>query len=141
MIGGQYVDVSAAPDLDERALRRLHELKTGRLLSAAVGVVLSLTGESGPAATGLRRFAAELGVLFQIVDDILDVTGDDATLGKPSGSDARHGKRTYVSAFGIDDARKLARESHTNACAAIAEVPGDTSTLEQIADYILTRDA
>jgi geranylgeranyl diphosphate synthase type II len=139
LIGGQYVDVSAAPDLDERALRRLHELKTGRLLAAAVGTVLSLTGESGPAATALRSFASEVGLLFQIVDDILDVTADEAVLGKPPGSDARGAKRTYVSAFGLDEARRLARQSHAHARAALTAAPGDTSTLEQIADYILER--
>ena len=56
----------------------------------------------GPATIAYRRFAAELGVLFQIVDDILDVTGDEEELGKPQGSDERHGKRTYVSVFGLD---------------------------------------
>jgi geranylgeranyl diphosphate synthase, type II len=132
LIGGQY--------LDEPALRHLHELKTGRLLSAAVGTVLSLTGESGPAATALRRFAAEVGILFQIVDDILDVTADQAALGKPQGSDARHRKRTYVSTFGLDHAQELAQQSHAIACAALAQAPGDTSALTCIADYVLRRE-
>jgi len=79
-------------------------------------------------------------VLFQIVDDILDVTGDEAALGKPQGSDERHGKRTYVSVFGLDKARELARESHRNARSALADAGGQTGTLEQITDYILTRD-
>ncbi len=115
MVGGQYVDVSAPDDLDPDALRRLHELKTGRLIAASVGCALSLVGEEGSATIALRRFAAELGVLFQIVDDILDVTGDEAELGKPQGSDERHGKRTYVSVFGLDEARRLADESHAKA--------------------------
>jgi geranylgeranyl diphosphate synthase type II len=85
------------------------------------------------------RFAAELGVLFQIVDDILDVTGDEAALGKPQGSDERHGKRTYVSVFGLKRARELAVESHAKARAALREADGSTTTLEQITDYILTR--
>ena len=71
-----------------------------------------------------RRFADELGVLFQIVDDILDVTGSDEQLGKPQGSDERHGKLTYVSLFGLERARELAAESHANARAALAEVRG-----------------
>ena len=78
-------------------------------------------------------------MLFQIVDDILDVTGDDAALGKPSGSDERHGKRTYVTVYGLDRARELARESHGQARAALAESDGDTGTLERITDHILTR--
>ena len=72
-----------------------------------------------------RRFADELGVLFQIVDDILDVTGSDEELGKPSGSDERHGKLTYVSAFGLERARELASESHRKAREALAEAARD----------------
>jgi len=78
-------------------------------------------------------------VLFQIVDDILDVTGNEASLGKPQGSDERHGKRTYVSVFGLERARELARESHAKARAALGEAGGRTEALEQITDYILTR--
>ena len=139
MVGGQFLDVTAAGDLDPARLRRLHELKTGRLIAASVGCVLLLCGTTGPATIRYGRFAAELGVLFQIVDDILDVTGDDAELGKPSGSDERHGRRTYVSVFGLDRARRLARESHAEARAALAEADGATERLERIADYILTR--
>ena len=139
MVGGQYVDVSAPDDLSPEALRRLHELKTGRLIGASVGCALSLAGENGSATIALRRFAAELGVLFQIVDDILDVTGDEAELGKPHGSDERHGKRTYVSVFGLDEARRLAGESHAKARAALAEAGEHTQELERISDYILTR--
>jgi geranylgeranyl diphosphate synthase type II len=139
LIGGQYIDVSAA-GLDDVGLRHLHELKTGRLLAAAVGTVVSLTGASGPTTTALRRFGAEVGILFQIVDDILDVVGDARSLGKPNGSDARNGRRTYVSAFGLERARELAEDAHASACAALQRAPGDTTALEQIADYILTRE-
>jgi geranylgeranyl diphosphate synthase type II len=98
-----------------------------------------LEGVNGPATIPFTRFAAELGVLFQIVDDILDVTGDEEALGKPQGSDERHGKRTYVSVFGLERARELARESHSKARAALEEAAARTGTLEQITDYILTR--
>jgi geranylgeranyl diphosphate synthase type II len=141
MVGGQYLDVTASGDLDSGSLRHLHELKTGRLIAASVDCVLLLSGVPGPATIPFRRFAAELGVLFQIVDDILDVTGDEAELGKPRGSDERLGKRTYVSVFGLDRARDLARESHAKARAALADAEGKTETLEQIANYILTRQA
>ena len=140
MVGGQYVDVTATGEFDEKALRHLHELKTGRLIAAAIESPLLLLGAEEAARMAFRRFAAELGVLFQIVDDILDVTGDAAALGKPQGSDERHGKSTYVSVFGLERARELARESHSKARGALAEVGGPTGTLEQIADYILTRD-
>jgi geranylgeranyl diphosphate synthase, type II len=138
MVGGQYLDVAGSRAVE---LRRLHELKTGALIAASVGCVLSLGGLDGPATIPFRRFAAELGVVFQIVDDILDVTGDEAELGKPSGSDARHGKATYVSVFGLERARELARDSHTAARGALAEADGRTERLAQIADYVLTRSA
>jgi geranylgeranyl diphosphate synthase, type II len=136
MVGGQFLDVAGAERPD---LRRLHELKTGALIAASVGSVLVLEGLDGPATMPFRRFAAELGVVFQIVDDILDVTGDEAELGKPRGSDERHGKATYVSVFGLDRARELAKESHAAARAALAQGDGATGRLGQIADYILTR--
>ena len=106
---------------DAEGLRELHALKTGRLIDASVGVVLILEGVPEPETIPYRRFAGELGVLFQIVDDILDVTGSDERLGKPHGSDERHGKLTYVSLFGLDRARELAAESHAKATAALAE--------------------
>jgi geranylgeranyl diphosphate synthase, type II len=135
MVGGQYLDIKT----DEVDLRRVHELKTGRLIAASIECVLMLGGVNGPATIPWSRFAAELGVLFQIVDDILDVTGDEAALGKPQGSDERQGKRTYVSEFGLDRARELAAESHANARAALAEADGRTDTLARTTDYILTR--
>jgi geranylgeranyl diphosphate synthase, type II len=139
MVGGQMLDVRAPSDLGPSDLRRLHELKTGRLIAVSVTSVLHLCGAPASARLPYSRFAAELGVLFQIVDDILDVTGDDSALGKPSGSDERHGKPTYVAVFGLDRARELARESHSQARAALAEAEGDTETLERVADHILTR--
>ncbi len=139
MVGGQYVDVIGAED-DAEGLRALHALKTGRLIAASVGVVLILEGLGESETIAYRRFAGELGVLFQIVDDILDVTESDEQLGKPHGSDERHGKLTYVSLFGLDRARELAAESHAKATAALAEANGKTDDLRRVADYIFTRN-
>jgi geranylgeranyl diphosphate synthase type II len=146
MVGGQYADVRPRTPGGPDALRRLHELKTGRLIGASVLCVLFLAGvQDGPATIEFRRFAAELGVLFQIVDDILDVTGTDDALGKPQGSDQRHGKRTYVSEFGIERAKELAAESHKAARQALAAAGAQlaqantTGELEQITDFIYTR--
>ncbi|HET9163094.1 MAG TPA: farnesyl diphosphate synthase [Solirubrobacterales bacterium] len=139
MVGGQYVDVAGGAG-DAGALRELHGLKTGRLIAAALGVVLILEEVGEPETIPYRRFAEELGVLFQIVDDILDVTGSDEQLGKPRGSDERHGKLTYVSLFGLERARELAAESHAKATAALAEAGGETGDLRGIADYIFTRN-
>jgi geranylgeranyl diphosphate synthase, type II len=139
MVGGQYVDVMGTEDGAE-GLRALHALKTGRLIAASVGVVLILEGLGEPETIPYRRFAGELGVLFQIVDDILDVTESDEQLGKPHGSDERHGKLTYVSLFGLDRARELAAESHAKAIAALAGASGETDDLRRVADYIFTRN-
>jgi geranylgeranyl diphosphate synthase, type II len=138
MVGGQYLDVAAEAGTE---LRHLHELKTGALIAASVGSMLALEGVNGPATMPFRRFAAELGVVFQIVDDVLDVTGDEAETGKPRGSDERHGKATYVSVHGLERARELAKESHARAREALSEADGETLRLGQIADYILTRTA
>jgi geranylgeranyl diphosphate synthase type II len=138
MVGGQYIDVRGLADTGETTLRRLHELKTGRLIGASVECVLLLHG--GNTMTAFRDFAAELGVLFQIVDDILDVTGTDAALGKPRGSDERHGKLTYVSSYGLDGARALAAEAHEKARSALSRAaPAQPAELEHITDFIYRR--
>ncbi|MGH2990433.1 MAG: polyprenyl synthetase family protein [Solirubrobacterales bacterium] len=153
MVGGQYVDVTATPvdpdaprapgssSVEADGLRRLHELKTGRLIAASVRIPLVLADVGEPETIGYRRFAGELGVLFQIVDDILDVTGSEEELGKPRGSDERHGKLTYVSLFGLERARELAAASHSKAREALAGVAGKTRDLELITDLIYTRQS
>ncbi len=140
MVGGQYVDVTQ-DELGAEQLRGLHALKTGRLIAASVGVVLVLAGPNERETIPYRRFADELGVLFQIVDDILDVTGSDEELGKPHGSDERHGKLTFVSLFGLERARELAAESHRKAHEALSAVRGDPRDLIQITDFIYTRQS
>jgi geranylgeranyl diphosphate synthase, type II len=140
MVGGQYVDVKQS-ELDAQSLRALHGLKTGRLIAASVGMPLLLEGASEPETIRYRRFADELGVLFQIVDDILDVTGSDEELGKPHGSDQRHGKVTYVSLFGLQRARELATESHRKAREALAAADPGSDDLERMTDFIYTRHA
>ena len=139
MVGGQYIDVSA-PTLDAEGLRHLHSLKTGRLIRASVEVTLALGGLDEGEREPYRRFATLIGLLFQIVDDILDVTGSDEELGKPRGSDERHGKFTYVSLYGLDRARSFATESHEEALAALAGAGGETDDLRRIADYIYSRE-
>jgi geranylgeranyl diphosphate synthase type II len=140
MVGGQYIDVRGLVPHGDVSLRRLHELKTGRLIAASVECVLLLTSDEASATrlAGFRAFAAELGVLFQIVDDILDVTGTEDALGKPQGSDERHGKLTYVSQYGVDGARRMAADSHRNARQALQRAGGGAD-LEHITDFIYTR--
>ena len=141
MVGGQYIDVSGTAPGGADGLRRLHELKTGRLIGASIECVLLLDGDRDAAqAAAFRDFAEDLGVLFQIVDDILDVTGSSRELGKQEGADERLGKRTYVTEFGLDGARRLADECHGRARAALAEAaPAGAEELERITDFIARR--
>ena len=145
MVAGQYIDVAGTAQAGPDGLRRLHALKTGRLIAASVECVLLLEGISEPERIhSFSSFARELGVLFQIVDDILDVTGSPETLGKQQGSDERLGKRTYVTEFGVEGARELAARSHARARAALSQAAGgagshSTAELEQITDFIANR--
>ena len=134
----QYVDVAAEADLDADGLRHMHALKTGRLIGASVAVAPLLLGAPVAAQVALARYAEELGLLFQIVDDILDVTGTEDALGKPQGSDERHGKLTYVSQYGVEGARTMAADSHRNALQALREA-GGAPDLEHITDFIYKR--
>jgi geranylgeranyl diphosphate synthase type II len=133
MVGGQYMDVAgeAAGDDD---LRTLHALKTGRLIEAAVvcGALLSGAEDVAP----YRAFAAELGLLFQIVDDILDETGAEEELGKTVGKDKALAKVTYVSRFGMERAVELADESQARALRLLRALPGDTTDLDAVTRFI-----
>jgi geranylgeranyl diphosphate synthase type II len=141
MIGGQYVDITTDGELDGAGLAALHRLKTGKLLGACVGCALAVAAvpesEQGP----WRAFAAEIGLLFQIVDDILDATGTAEELGKTPGKDAATGKVTYVSLYGVDRARELADESRMRLHAALETIPADTSILAELTATIRDRRA
>lgn len=139
MVGGQFVDVTVE-DLDAPGLERLHGLKTGALIRASVEMALAVSGIEEADRSVYREFATETGILFQIVDDILDVVGSAEDTGKPQGSDERHGKITYVTLHGLEGARQLASESHDRAIDALRRVEGDTESLEAVADYIHERD-
>jgi geranylgeranyl diphosphate synthase type II len=145
MVGGQYVDVAGADDLGPDGLRHMHELKTGRLIGASIAVAPILLGAPEAARLALRRFAGELGVLFQIVDDILDVTGSEEQTGKTAGSDERLGKRTYVSVYGLEKARALAGESHGRAHAALgaagATLANEARDLRLLTDFMYQRES
>jgi geranylgeranyl diphosphate synthase, type II len=136
MVGGQYMDVAGTAVADDD-LRTLHALKTGRLIEAAVvcGAVLGGADDAGP----FRAFATELGLLFQIVDDILDETGDAAELGKSVGKDRAQQKLTYVSRFGVAGAERLAAEAYERASARLGALPGDATDLDAVTAYIHRR--
>lgn len=141
MVGGQFIDIDEQVNSAED-LKEMHSLKTGRLIRASVRGAAIALGAPTSTVEQLGRFADELGVLFQIVDDILDVTGSDADLGKPSGSDERHGKATYVSVFGLEQARNLAEESFQRVTEQLDEIDfrGDASDLRTVSEYIHSRD-
>ena len=141
MVGGQYIDIAGKAPAGPDGLRRLHELKTGRLIAASIECPLLLDGGfETDRIESFSAFARELGVLFQIVDDILDVIGSSETLGKHQGSDERLGKRTYVTEFGLEGARRLALESRARARAELAQAaPHTARELEQITDFIANR--
>jgi geranylgeranyl diphosphate synthase type II len=145
MVGGQFVDVAGDPELDADSLRAMHAMKTGKLIAAAIAVAPRLLGAEEAARIALGRFASELGLLFQIVDDILDVTGTEEEMGKTSGTDERLGKRTYVSVFGLPRARELATRSHAAARTALDQarplLPAEPRDLELMTDFMYARNA
>lgn len=140
MVGGQYLDLKDAGGESAEALARVHALKTGRLMAAAVHCGLALSPPSPEVEGAYRSYARELGLLFQIVDDILDVSGDEEHLGKAVGADARRGKVTYVSLHGLAGARSLAEQTHARARGLLETIPGDVSELVDITDLVHARD-
>jgi geranylgeranyl diphosphate synthase, type II len=139
MIGGQYIDITENGGLDAAGLTALHRLKTGKLLGACVGCALAVAGvrteEQGP----WRELGDDIGLLFQIVDDILDATGTAEELGKTPGKDDASGKVTYVSLHGLDRARAIADEVRARVLDRLAALPAETSTLEELAIAIRDR--
>jgi farnesyl diphosphate synthase len=142
MAGGQAIDLaSIGQPLDERALRDMHRRKTGALLQASV-LMGAATGRCEPRAwEALSDYGAALGLAFQVVDDILDVTQESHTLGKTAGKDLHANKPTYVSVLGLDMARRQAADLRDRAQQALRRsgLPG-TATLSQLADMVVERE-
>ncbi len=141
MVGGQFLDLRDAGRTSSEALRNVHALKTGRLIVASVRCALVLAPPTPEIAGVYDRFARELGLLFQIVDDILDVSGTEALLGKAVGADERLGKATYVSVHGMARAQLLANESHERARALLASLDGSTGDLVDLTDMVFNRQS
>jgi geranylgeranyl diphosphate synthase type II len=119
MVGGQAIDLEAAlagaPPLDAGALREMHMRKTGALIVASAVAGAIMAGANEPVAEALGRYGVEIGLAFQIVDDILDVEGATADLGKTAGKDAAAGKPTYPALYGLEASRRLASDCVTRA--------------------------
>ena len=140
LIGGQmddlkYEGVQALPE----DLERIHRTKTGALIVATVVGGGLLAGASSAQAEVLRAFAEPMGLAFQIVDDILDVSGDAASLGKTPGKDVRAGKATWVALHGLEASRERGRELHEQAIAALRSFGNEADLLRDLADRIIHR--
>jgi farnesyl diphosphate synthase len=143
MAGGQAIDlVSIGQPLDERTLRDMHHRKTGALLQASV-LMGAACGTTTPAAwQALSEYGDAIGLAFQVVDDILDVTQESETLGKTAGKDANDNKPTYVTVLGLDAARSHAAELRDTALAALARSGlAQAAWLSLLADKIVERES
>ena len=143
MVGGQAIDLAAtgqAQPLNQEELRFMHRAKTGALFRAALRGGGLLAGASQEQLAALTTYAEEFGLAFQITDDILDVTGDEATIGKPVGSDERNEKETYVSLYSLDGARHMAEESVQRALAALEIFSTEADVLRSLATYLVSRE-
>jgi farnesyl diphosphate synthase len=141
MAGGQAIDLaSVGVALDEARLRQMHRLKTGALLQGSVMMGAACGHADAAALAGLGAYGAAVGLAFQVVDDILDVTADSATLGKTAGKDAAQDKPTYVSLLGLERAQAHARELLAEAHAALAASGlRQTHALAALADMVVSR--
>ncbi|MBQ6825057.1 MAG: polyprenyl synthetase family protein [Clostridia bacterium] len=142
MIGGQVLDLSFeenTPDVNE--LQNMYMRKTGALLiaSAILGCIAAGKDDEDTIKSA-TKYGYNLGLAFQIIDDILDVTSTEATLGKPIGSDEKNGKTTFVSLYGLDKAFAIAAELSNAALDALDELGGDTETLYELTNYLLDRN-
>ena len=141
MAGGQAIDLaSVGRALDEQALRHMHQLKTGALLQASVMLGAACGDASAQAHGALVRYGQALGLAFQVVDDVLDVTADSATLGKTAGKDAENDKPTYVSLMGLERSQRYAQDLLAQAHAALhASGLAHTAALAALADMVVHR--
>jgi geranylgeranyl pyrophosphate synthase len=146
MVGGQAIDLQAAGQapkheitLDADGLRHMHALKTGALIRASAVSGAMMAGADEKTVAAIDAYGAHVGLAFQIVDDILDVEGDPAALGKSAGKDAAAAKPTYPALFGLDRSRALAGESLRGAHAALEGAGIRDSVLGAIADWVVSR--
>ncbi|PCJ52306.1 MAG: geranyl transferase [Candidatus Hydrogenedentota bacterium] len=141
MVGGQYLDLQSEGKtlaLDE--LQHLHRSKTGALIRASVRVGAMLGDANSKQLESLTSYGEHIGLAFQIIDDILDVTGDEASIGKPVGSDAAHNKSTFPALVGLDEAQRLAREAVDAAVSTLDDFGTEADAFRDLAHYIIERN-
>ena len=146
MVGGQVIDLQAARQvpghemaLDAEGLRAMHLRKTGALIRASAASGAIMAGADASALAAVERWATDVGLAFQIVDDILDVEGNAAELGKTAGKDAAGGKPTYPAIFGLDRSRAMAEECRDRARATLGDAGLAGGWLDAMADWVVMR--
>ena len=145
MIGGQVVDVElTGKPIPEKTLRFIFELKTGALIEAAMMIGAQLAGASDEQIAAVEKAAGDIGMAFQIQDDVLDVIGNEALLGKPVHSDEKNEKTTWVTVYGLEQAKKDVAEYSEEAMAILAQMTGVTapekSFLYDFVEYLIHRN-
>ena len=142
MVGGQAIDLdSEGQQPTPEIMTLMHRLKTGALFRASLRAGALLAGGSEEAVQKLTEYAEQFGLAFQITDDILDVTGTEAVLGKPIGSDEKNHKATYVSMYSLSEAQTMAKEAVARSIGALEEFGDQAWVLRSLAEYLLTRDS
>jgi geranylgeranyl pyrophosphate synthase len=141
LVGGQMEDLLAehTPGTGPDLLQFIHLNKTAAMIEASLVMGGLCAGAPGGSVETLRAAGRDLGLAFQIVDDILDATSDTSTLGKTAGKDAKAGKATYVSVHGLDAARRIARERSDSAVSTLHGLPGDTGFLRRLTSDLTAR--
>ncbi|MBR2773912.1 MAG: polyprenyl synthetase family protein [Selenomonadaceae bacterium] len=141
MVGGQVVDLrSEGVKIDLATLKLMHLGKTGALFKASIRSGAILAGATPEQLENLTRYAENFGLAFQITDDILDVTGDEKLLGKPTGSDAKNHKSTYVSLTSLDEAKRLAKAAVDAALNALESFGAEADFLRELVEYLIARE-
>jgi geranylgeranyl diphosphate synthase type II len=144
MVGGQVMDMDQtgrAEATDPETLYMIHEYKTGALIKSSARIGAMLAGATGEEQAAVSEYASQLGLCFQIVDDVLNATSTREELGKSAGSDAEQGKATFAGVFGLEGAKREADRAAKKALAALSKVDGDTSGLQELAYFVRHRDS
>lgn len=143
MVGGQVADISyeGRDDLDEATVASIHARKTGALLTASLLAGAGLSSATREQLESLRNYGNEVGLAFQIVDDILDIEGDSAKIGKTVGSDLKQDKATYPKVLGIEQSRERAQEAVTRAIGYLSTFDSNADPLRALAHYFVERDS
>jgi geranylgeranyl pyrophosphate synthase len=142
MVGGQVIDMDqtgVGEEADPETLHMIHAYKTGALIKSSARIGATLAGTTEDEQASISEYATELGLCFQIVDDLLNATSTREALGKNAGSDAEQGKATFVGVYGLSGAEEEANKAAEKALSALSTVDGDTSGLQELVLFVRHR--